>query len=150
MSKRPYTTKLNKLGLDLRKNLSKQEEIGILETLHDAFKGTGNYLEKLFSKEMTEWASREIENDWVPDIHSTMVTFMDRSCYNNTRAEKAEERATALERRLRVAEEEYRKLSYKMSEISGRLATSKKAEEVLVRLTEAMVEATKMVQEGEI
>jgi len=37
MSKRPYSTKLNKLGIDARTDLSKQEEIGIIETLHDAF-----------------------------------------------------------------------------------------------------------------
>lgn len=70
MSKRPYSTRLNKLGLDARTYLSKQEEIGILDTLHDAFQGTGNYLEALFSKALANWASEEIRKDFLPSVMS--------------------------------------------------------------------------------
>jgi hypothetical protein len=57
-------------GIDTRKMLSKDEEIKILETLREAFKGTGNYLESLFTPELVDYATRQIKNDFPPDIHA--------------------------------------------------------------------------------
>ena len=56
-------------GIDTKANLSKSEEIKIIEALRDAFKGTGNYLEGLFSENLVEYVSRHIRDDEIPDIH---------------------------------------------------------------------------------
>jgi hypothetical protein len=59
-------------GVDTKAQLSKAEEIKVLEALKVAFYGTGNYLEKLFSPEFVAWASKEIQNDWFPDAWGYM------------------------------------------------------------------------------
>lgn len=134
MSKRPYSTKLNKLGIDLRMDLSKQEEIGIIETLHDAFKGTGNYLEALFSKQLTEWVSAEIKNDYMPAVMSAWAQDENRIVFleNEIRARKDNE--DRLKNHIAICHEldqQNRELQIQLNDTRIR---AEKAEEILAQL----------------
>lgn len=53
-------------GIDTKTNLSKSEEIKIIEALHEAFKGTGNYLENFFSSGVVEFVTAKINDDIIP------------------------------------------------------------------------------------
>jgi hypothetical protein len=70
MGKRTFTTLLNKAGLDDNRNLSKQEERDIIQTLQRAFSGTGNYLEQLFSQRLVDWVHGQITWDHGCDLHN--------------------------------------------------------------------------------
>lgn len=69
MAKRPFSTALNCYGIDLKANLSKQEEISIMDTLYLAFHDTGNYLEHFFTREMVSHVSQKIHDDIIPDVY---------------------------------------------------------------------------------
>jgi len=49
-------------------NMSKAEEIKVVEKLHDAFKGTCNYLTDFFSEGTCNWLEEQIRNDFSCDI----------------------------------------------------------------------------------
>jgi len=46
------------------------DEIAILEKLHKAFKGSGSYLETLFSVDMLRWAAGMMRSNFSPDLMS--------------------------------------------------------------------------------
>lgn len=59
-------------GIDTRNpNLTKDEEIKILSALCEAFKGTGNYLEKLFTPALLNNCTQLIKDDFLPDIEGS-------------------------------------------------------------------------------
>lgn len=60
-------------GIDTKADLSKAEEIKILETLRDSFENTGNYLSCLFTREAVDYMSRKIQDDIMPDLFSELV-----------------------------------------------------------------------------
>jgi len=49
--------------------LAKAEEVAIVEKLHDFFKGSDTYLASLFTKEFLGWVSKQIKNDFPPDLY---------------------------------------------------------------------------------
>lgn len=53
--------------------LSKQDEIDILKTLHNSFQDSGHYLEGLFSGHMVNYIADQIQNDHWPDLMSEMM-----------------------------------------------------------------------------
>ena len=50
-------------------DLSKAEEIAIIEKLHEFFKGSDTYLKSLFSDDFLGWVSQQIKNDFPPDLY---------------------------------------------------------------------------------
>lgn len=60
-------------GINPKANLSKAEEIEILQTLQNEFENTGNYLSGLFHSSAVDYMSREIQDDCMPDLFSALV-----------------------------------------------------------------------------
>lgn len=71
---RSLALKIN--GIDLSSPaLGKDEECAVLDTLHAALQGTGNYLEPLFSAKAVEDYKRDIRNDVMVDPHGDALAL---------------------------------------------------------------------------
>ena len=64
---------------------TKATEIKVLEKLHTNLKGTGTYLESLFTFEFAEWVRYQIANDWLPNIYEELNA--ERNNHSVTKAE---------------------------------------------------------------
>lgn len=134
MSKRPYSTKLNKLGIDARTDLSKQEEIGIIETLHDAFKGTGNYLESLFSKNIVDWVSEEIRQDFLPNVMSAWSLDQIRMNVLENEIAASKNNEDRLKHQISVSHELHEHNKELQIQLNDTRIRAEKAEEILAQL----------------
>ena len=57
------------MRIDIKNHdLSKAEEIAIIEKLHMFFKGSDTYLASLFTDNFLGWVSNQIKNDIMPDL----------------------------------------------------------------------------------
>jgi len=95
---------VKKVELKIKDNMTKEEEIEIIETLCNAFsKFPNNYLAGLFSEGLLNWVKRHIKDDLSCDIHINFV--------NTTLAlEEARGKVPPLEKRIEELEEHVRQL----------------------------------------
>ena len=58
------------MRIDIKNHdLSKAEEIAIIEKLHTFFKGSDTYLASLFTDDFLGWVSQQIKDDIMPDLY---------------------------------------------------------------------------------
>jgi hypothetical protein len=93
-------------GIDISNgNLSKDEEIKVLTLLHNGLRGTGNYLESLFSQQAVEEWSQAIRNDWAPNPMDH-IRSLNNACDAAEHANRElRDRVKVLESRIAVYEE---------------------------------------------
>lgn len=107
-------------GIDTRKMLAKDEEIAILGALYEAFKGTGNYLEKLFTPAMLATCTQNIKDDFLPDIEGSRQMEHDEMVRLNAKCNE-------LKRILAEKQDKIVQLEQKVKDLQGTIRDTQSA-----------------------
>ena len=111
-------------------NPSKAEEIQVLENIRDTVKGRDLYLASLFTDDMVEWVTKQIQDDIMPDLYAC---YKDEVETADVELEKLRERISELERTLKA---ERRKTKKELEELLNQLEEAKEEKyELLNNLT---------------
>ena len=113
---------VRKIELEVKDNMSKEEEIKIVETLCEAFsKFSNNYLAGLFNKGLLNYVRKSIKNDLHCDIHNDYAIL--RADFKEAQAKilSLEKRIKGFEQKERELNEQTNKFVYTQSRLQGRI-----------------------------